>query len=331
MMSSSSVPKVIGVGSPVVDRLARVPEDFVASINGAKGGMELVDHPTLAGLIGRVGADVLRAPGGSAANTTYALAKMGLPTAFLGQLGDDEDGRYYLEAFTAAGGDCARFRKTTDRNTACCLSLVTPDSERTMRTDLGAALLLNPGDIRPEDFAGCTHAHVEGYLLFNRPLTEAVLEAARRAGCTISLDLGSFEVVGAAADVLPALLDEYVDAVFANEDEARAYLGEDNPEAALAALGERCGTVAVKLGARGALLRRAGETARVDAVPADPVTDTTGAGDCWAAGFLYGWLHGWPLDACGRLGSVLGAETVRHLGALPPEPSWERIRTQLQK
>ena len=200
-----------------------------------------------------------------------------------------------------------------------------------MRTDLGAALLLDPETISPDDFAGCAHAHVEGYLLFNRPLTEAVLEAARRAGCTISLDLGSFEVVRAAAEVLPALLDEYVDAVFANEDEAREYIGEDNPERALAVLGERCGTVAVKLGARGALLRRADETARVDAVRADQVIDTTGAGDCWAAGFLYGWLHGWPLDACGRLGSVLGAETVRHLGALPPEPSWDSIRAELKR
>ena len=330
-MNLSPAPKVIGVGSPIVDRLARVPEVFVASIDGAKGGMELVDHATLAALIGRVDAPILRAPGGSAANTTYALAKMGLPASFLGQIGDDEDGRYYLEAFSAAGGDCARFRRTTDRNTACCLSLVTPDSERTMRTDLGAALLLDPAEIGPGDFAGCAHAHVEGYLLFNRPLTEAVLDAARRAGCTISLDLGSFEVVRAAADVLPALLDEYVDAVFANEDEAREYIGEDKPALALAELGERCGTVAVKLGARGALLRRADETAQVDAVFADQVIDTTGAGDCWAAGFLYGWLHGWPLDACGRLGSVLGAETVRHLGALPPEPSWDGIRAELKK
>ena len=330
-MNPSSAPKVIGVGSPIVDRLAQVSEAFVAAIDGAKGGMELVDHDTLAGLIGRVDTEVLRAPGGSAANTTYALAKLGLPAAFLGKIGDDEDGRYYLEAFGAAGGDCARFRRTVDRNTACCLSLVTPDSERTMRTDLGAALLLDPAEIGPDDFAGCAHAHVEGYLLFNRPLTEAVLEAARRAGCTISLDLGSFEVVRAAADVLPALLDEYVDAVFANEDEARAYLGGDDPAQAVDALGERCGTVAVKLGARGALLLRAGETARVDAVPADPVVDTTGAGDCWAAGFLYGWLHGWPLAACGRLGAVLGAETVRHLGALPPEPSWDRIRAELKQ
>jgi sugar/nucleoside kinase (ribokinase family) len=330
-MPSSSVPKVIGVGSPIVDRLARVPESFVASIEGEKGGMVLVDREAMTALIGRVEGQILRAPGGSAANTTYALAKMGLPAAFLGKVGDDEDGQYYLQAFGAAGGDCTRFRRTTDRNTACCLSLVTPDSDRTMRTDLGAAMLLDPGEIGPEDFAGCAHAHIEGYLLFNRPLTEAVLDAARRAGCTISLDLGSFEVVRAAAEVLPALLDEYVDAVFANEDEARMYIGEDNPERALAVLGELCGTVAVKLGARGALLRRASETAQMDAVPADPVTDTTGAGDCWAAGFLYGWLHDWPLDACGRLGAVLGAETVRHLGALPPEPSWDRIRAEMKR
>jgi sugar/nucleoside kinase (ribokinase family) len=155
-----------------------------------------------------------------------------------------------------------------------------------------------------------------------------VLEAACQAGCTVSLDLGSFEVVRAAGDVLPALLGEYVDAVFANEDEAQAFTGSDDPAVALDELAELCGTVAVKLGAKGALLRRGHETVRARVVPVDQLIDTTGAGDCWAAGFLHGWLRGLPLEECGRLGAVLGAETVQHLGALPPEESWPRIRAE---
>ncbi len=325
-MGMNGMKKVIGVGSPIVDMLAQVSEEFVGSIPGDKGGMVLVDRDGMAGLVSRLEEPPLRAPGGSAANTIVAMARMGVPAAFLGKVGEDEDSRYYLDAFAAAGGDTSRFKRTPEEPTARCLSLVTPDSERTMRTNLGAAMLMEPAEVSAADFAGCDHAHIEGYLLYNRPLTEAVLRAAKAAGCTVSLDLGSFEVVGLSKDVLPALLEEYVDAVFANEDEARAFPGGDTPERALDALAACCGTAVVKLGPQGALLRRGGETVRASIVPADAVVDTTGAGDCWAAGFLYGWLQDWDLARCGRLGAVLGSETVRQMGAVPASAdAWARI------
>ena len=315
---------VIGVGSPIVDRLARVNDDFLSRIDGHKGGMELVDSETMTQLLDRVGGAVVVAPGGSAANTVFALARLGIPSVLLGKLGDDREGEFYRQAFEQIGGDGSRLKTCDVSSTACCLSLITPDSERTMRTDLGAASGFLPEEVSPKDFDNCRHAHVEGYLLFNRALAESVLDAAKTAGCRVSLDLGSFEVVKASEDVLPSLLDEYVDVVLANEDEASAFCGSNDPWDGLRALSEHCQVTAVKMGADGALIKSNGLTCQVFAQPVDKVVDTTGAGDFWAAGFLYGLLHDYRLDDCGHLGAVMGAEAVGCLGADLPKESWER-------
>ena len=319
---------IIGVGSPLIDRLATIDEAWLAGVNGAKGGMELVDDPTIAALLGRLPATPVSAAGGSAANTTFGLARLGLKTAFLGKLGRDDDGALYAQLFHQAGVELSRFKYTTSVRTGQCLCLVTPDSERTMRTFLGAAMTLDPQEVQPADFAGCRHAHIEGYVLFNRELARAVLGAARQAGCTISLDLASFEVVAANRDVLDSLLDDYIDIVFANEDEAKAYTGSDDPETGLEALAQHCHTVAVKLGADGAWLRRGKETARVHAERVRAI-DTTGAGDLWAAGFLYGTLRGHDLATCGQFGAITGAEVVQVMGAAITDDRWNAIKERL--
>lgn len=321
--------KIVGVGSPIVDLLIRVPESFLASVEGAKGGMELVDAGTIDQLLLESGAMPDKAPGGSAANTIFALAHMGMPTAFIGKLGMDDDGGYYQEMFRVIGGDVNHFLFSPEAPTARCLSLITPDFERTMRTDLGAAVLLAPNEIEPDDFCGFVHAHIEGYLLFNQELAERALHCAKNAGCTVSLDLGSFEVVSAARNVLPRLLDKYVDAVFANEDEASAYCGHQDAETALRELGALCEVAAVKLGAKGAWLKRGDEVFRCEAIPVAQVVDTTGAGDCWAAGFLYGHLNSMSLQRCGELASLLGGEVVQEIGASPSRAAWPRIHDRI--
>lgn len=320
---------LIGVGSPIVDTLARVDEAFVAGIEGAKGGMELVDSAQMAGLLGRLaqqGATLAQVPGGSAGNTIVAAANMGLRCSFVGKLGDDDGARVYRDSFLRQNIDVARFKQAPLPN-ARCLSLVTPDGERTMRTDLGAAMTLAPEEITAADFADTAHVHVEGYLLFNRALALRVLQAAKEAGCTVSLDLASFEVVGAAADILPDLLKTYVDVVFANEDEARAFtnLGDDY-EAMLERLAALCKVAVVKLGKEGSLIRDGGSVYRIAPQPVENAVDTTGAGDFWAAGFLSGWLTGQSLTACGNCGSQLGAEVVQVLGASLPPERWKAIR-----
>ncbi|MBR9981531.1 MAG: adenosine kinase [Desulfatitalea sp.] len=323
--------RVIGVGSPIVDRLALVEEAFLTTVGGNKGGMELVDTPSMEALLTRVPGEALVAPGGSAANTIFALARLDIGAALLGKLGDDKEGRYYRQTFEQLGGDGSRLKTCGVSATARCLSMVTPDSERTMRTDLGAAANFAPDDVSVDDFRGCQHAHVEGYLLFNPDLAQTVLNAAKTAGCTISLDLGAFEVVNGAAKILPSLLDRYVDVVLANEDEAAAFCGRRDPLTGLKDLSEHCTTAVVKCGADGALIRSGGKTYETPAQNVDRVKDTTGAGDFWAAGFLYGLLNDCTLDACGHLGSILGAQVVRHLGANLPSAAWDNVAADFKR
>lgn len=320
---------IIGIGSPIVDAIAQVNDSFVANIDGDKGGMVLVDAPTITTLIDSLPDDAVAAPGGSAGNTLFALARMGATTSFLGKTGNCTEGAFYRDCFAQLGGDASRF-KIGDVPNGRCLSLVTPDGERTMRTDLGAAMTLAPEEISAADFAGCTHAHIEGYLLFNEALMRRVLESAKEAGCTISLDLASFEVVNATKSVLPAILKDYVDIVFANEEEGEAYTGIKEDHAAIALeLSKLCDIAAVKVGARGSYIAHAGKVDKVEPMHAAHVLDTTGAGDLWAAGFLYGWSGNRPLTECAKIGSILGAAVVQEQGSVLPEHVWQDILSQI--
>jgi len=321
---------LLGIGNPIMDLLAHVDDDFLdRHVAGAKGGMVLVEAAEIERLLGRVDAPVTVTPGGSAANATLIATRLGLATAFLGQIGSDATAEAYRSNFAAAGSDVSRFKRAALPN-GRCLSLVTPDGQRTMRTHLGAAMTLSPEEIRPADFRGVRHAHIEGYLLFNPALAEKVTATARAAGCTLSIDLASFEVVHAARDWILRQLREGVHVVFANEDEVRALFGRDAGFDVLAReLAAFGGIAAVKLGKDGAWLAQGRALHRVAPVPVARVVDTTGAGDSWAAGFLFGYLRGRPLPIAGAIGSLLGAENVQHLGASPPDDAWPRLRQQV--
>jgi sugar/nucleoside kinase (ribokinase family) len=321
---------IAGVGSPVVDQVAQVPFSFLESVHGEKGGMELVDEESFAILLASLPNPPISSPGGSAGNTTFALARLGMPSRFIGVLGDDVAGKYYLDTFAMLGGDISRFQTRKTLPTAQCLSLVTPDGERTMRTHLGAASSLSVEEISADDFNGCNHVHIEGYLLFNQELMEHVLKAAKKAGCSTSVDLASFEVVHAAGQKLPELLHKYVDVVFANEEEAEAFAGTADPEKCLDELGRCCSLSAIKYGAQGAIIRQGREIYKVAALPVSDLIDTTGAGDMWAAGFLYGLGTVKDLKQCGRYGSILGAAVVQHQGTALPEAEWSRILKQIR-
>ena len=191
---------LIGIGNPIMDLLAHVPESFLTShVSGEKGGMVLVDDQDIATLIKKIGSKVAVTPGGSAANATLGATRLGLRSTYVGKIGRDITAEDYLANFIGAGGDGSRFKRATLPN-GRCLSMVTPDGQRTMRTHLGAAMTLSPDEISIEDFKGARHAHIEGYLLFNPTLAEKVAATARAAGCTISLELASFEVVNVARD-----------------------------------------------------------------------------------------------------------------------------------
>ena len=311
-----------------MDLLARVPDAFLQrNVAGEKGGMVLVDHDEMERVIALLDGEPAYATGGSAANATFNAARLGLRTTFLGKLGHDDLARVYRHAFETAGVDGSRFKRGALAN-ARCLALVTPDAQRTLRTCLGAAMTLSPEEISVADFEGCRHAHIEGYLVFNRALADAVLSAARAAGCTTSLDLSSFEVVNASRDWLFSQFRRGIDIIFANEDEIRAVFQDQTSDFATLArkLADLGVLAAVKVGKDGAWIARDGTLHRIQPVAVADVVDTNGAGDAWAAGFLYGHLRGWPLPAAGALASLLGSETVLHMGPIIPETHFEILR-----
>jgi sugar/nucleoside kinase (ribokinase family) len=319
--------ELAGVGSPIVDLTAQVPDSFLTSVSGEKGGMVLVDDAEMERILSRLESRPSLSTGGSAANAAFNAARLGLRTTFIGKLGNDALAAAYVERYAAAGVDVSRFKRGSIAN-ARCLALVTPDAQRTMRTCLGAAMTLSPSEISPDDFRGVRHAHIEGYLVFNEDLCNAVLNSARAAGCTISLDLSAFEVVNAKRDWMLRQFGHGIDVVFANEDEIRAlYPGNRAGFEALARELAMHGVVAaVKMGRDGAWIGKGDEIHRIAPVHVTDVIDTNGAGDAWAAGFLFGYLRGRPLAECGAMASVMGAETVRHLGPLIPDSAWGAVR-----
>jgi sugar/nucleoside kinase (ribokinase family) len=327
MTRSSPVVDLVGVGSPITDLTAQVPEAFLANVPGEKGGMVLVDDAEMGRIVSLLKSPPAISSGGSAANATFNAARLGLRTAFVGKLGDDPLAETYVGRFARAGVDVSRFKRGSVAS-ARCLALVTPDAQRTMRTSLGAAMTLSPEEISAEDFRGARHAHIEGYLVFNHKLCEAVLHAARSAGCTISLDLSAFEVVNEWRDWMFTQFGHGIDIVFANEDEIRAmYPGRGGDYRELARELATHGVVAaVKMGREGAWIARGSEVHRNPPVHLSDAVDTNGAGDAWAAGFLYGYLRDLPLGACGAMASIMGSETVRHLGPLIPDSAWPEVR-----
>ncbi|HEY0944759.1 MAG TPA: adenosine kinase [Opitutaceae bacterium] len=317
---------LIGVGSPIMDILAAVPDEFLVNVPGDKGGMVLVENEEMQRLLDLLPVVPAYSTGGSAANTTLNAARLGLRTTFLGKLGNDALATNYHERFCTIGVDGGRFKRATHTN-ARSLILVTPDAQRTMRTCLGAAMTLSPDEITPADFAGCRHAHIEGYLVFNQALAEAVLDSARAAGCTVSLDIASFEVVAASREWLFRQFEKGLDVVFANEDEIRALFQTQEDYAALARRLAGHGVLAaVKLGKDGAWIADGDVLHRVEPVTVADVIDTNGAGDSWAAGFLAGYLRDLPLPVCGEMASIIGAETVRHMGPIIPDTHWPTVR-----
>ncbi len=322
--------KVLGVGAPIVDLLVNVTDAYIDSIEGDKGGMELVDHDNLDVILNNSGADAEKVPGGSAGNTIFGLAKLNVKTAFLGKVGKDPDGEFYTRRLAELGGDTACFRYNDSVYTGRCLSLITPDSERTMRTDLGAAATIGPDDVTPELFEGVTHVHLEGYAIFAEDYFMKVLKTAKAAGCTVSFDLASFEVVKIKMDILPDVLKNYVDIVFANEDEANVFCGDLSPEDQALKLNEYCDIAAVKLGKDGCCIAKDGKVERITTTPVKAV-DTTGAGDLWQAGFIYGVLDGRSMESCAKCGNVLGAEVVQVIGAEIPASRWDDIKAKFKQ
>ena len=333
-MNSQSA-AIAGAGTAIVDLLVRVDDAFLAQeLPDGRGNTTWVDAARLDELIRCLqerGFRLEKAPGGSTGNLLCGLSELGCGTRFLGWLGLDDDGVYYRDTFAGSGGDIRSFKYHPSKHTGRCLSLVSPDADRSMVTDLGASAEMRADEILLSDLEGTRLLHTEGYLcgLKDNTFLPRLLEQAKKAGIPVSFDLASYGIVREYRTELRDYLEEYVDIVFANELEAAEFAGTNEPEAMLDALARLCPVAAVKLGSLGSLVRMNGSTVRIAPEHADPV-DATGAGDLWQAGFLFGWLHHAEPEVCGRIGSILGAAAVSHFGARLPEDRWRDLRGRIR-
>lgn len=309
---------VVAVGHAIVDVVSQVSDRSVENLGLSKGTMTLVDDLRSRTIYEGLGLSTA-ASGGSAANTAAAVASLGGAAAFVGKVADDELGRLFTEDIRAGGVRYEVAPSAGGPGTGRCMVMVTPDGEKTMCTCLGAGDLVGPEDLDTEMLASSKVVYLEGYLcgIEGTDLTvAAVMTAAEQAGAKISLSLSDPLWVELHGKDMDRLLDR-VDILFANEEEACGVVGGFGLRRALESLGQRCAEVVVTRGERGAVVLHGGRLTQVEASPVDSVVDTTGAGDLFAAGYLYGRTHGFDPEHSARLGSLAAGEVVSHLGARP--------------
>ncbi|MFH0867115.1 MAG: adenosine kinase [Bacteroidota bacterium] len=319
--------KVIGIGNALVDLMTRIDNDtLLTDLNLPKGSMQLVDKNISRSIIDKTkNFDRIIASGGSAANTIHGLAKMGIDTGFIGKIGKDEMGDYFRSDMEK--NNIKTFLLESDSDSGVAVALVSPDGERTFAVHLGAAVELSASDLSPAFFNGYDMLHIEGYLLQNYSLIETACDLAKKSGLKISLDLASFNVVEAHRDFLTYISKSYADIIFANEDEAKAMTGHQ-PVDAVNHISEWCDVAVVKIGKDGSLVKTGGELYKIESVKAN-VVDTTGAGDLYASGFLFGLLNEISINECGRIGSLLGKQVIEQIGAKISDKIWNEITLQI--
>jgi sugar/nucleoside kinase (ribokinase family) len=309
---------VAGVGNAIVDIIAPATEAFLREEGLDKGSMILVDQDRAAALYDAM-APGIEASGGSAANTMAGLASFGGRGAFMGKVASDQMGEVFAHDIRAIGVDFRSAPLDCGPATGKCLINVTADGQRTMTTFLGAAAQLSEGDVDPDTVAAAEVIYLEGYLFDPEPARRALQKAARLAregGRKVAFTLSDAFVVERWRDDLVAFIEADVDLVFANEAEVTALFRTDF-DAAVSELRKRTPLAAVTRGPAGSVVIANGETVEIAAEAIDKVVDTTGAGDQYAAGFMFGLARGRSLPECGRLGSIAAAEVIAHYGPRP--------------
>ena len=321
--------KVLGMGNALTDILLQIGDDsYLTELTLPKGSMQLVDSSKSQKILDFFGNfNRKMATGGSASNTINGITKLGLTAGFVGKLGNDSVGEFFYDDSTKNG--VTPHITYSETPSGCCTVLVSPDGERTLCTFLGAACELDPSDLKIEMFTGYDIFHIEGYLVQNHDLIRTAVQLAKKAGLQVSIDLASYNVVESNHTFLHEIISEYVDIVFANEEEARAFTGEV-PEKALGIIAGMCEIAVVKIGKDGSYIQSGDEIVKTQ--PRQSVcVDTTGAGDLYASGFLFGLATGYPLEVCGKIGSLVSGNVVEVLGAKMTDQVWETIHLEIRE
>lgn len=320
---------ILGLGNALVDILVQLNNDqFINDLGYPKGSMQLIDY--------RKAAEIERllekfntamASGGSAANTIHGLAMLGAKCGYIGKICKDVLGDFYLHDLEKVGVNAHLLYSKTETGRAN--TFITPDSERTFATYLGAAIELTSDELEKSILTNYKIIHIEGYLVQNYDLIETALKYAKELGLLVSLDLASFNVVDSNLDFLKKIVPGYVDILFANEDEAKSYTGKE-PEEALEQITRDVSVAIVKIGDKGSLIKKGDKQIKIGTIDCKPI-DTTGAGDQYAAGFLYGLCKELDLQKCGELGALLAGRVIEKYGARIKDNDWSEIRIRAKE
>lgn len=317
----------IGLGNALVDVLLKLKsDDVLAEVGIAKGAMDMINRDQMV-TIRKTQENLERsqAPGGSVCNTMRAMACLGSKTGFIGKIGDDTVGEYYEQELKKAG--VTPYFLRTEGISGSCTVLISPDGERTMGTFLGPGPDITSEEIKDKILRNYNCIYIEGYLLVNEELVKGTMQKAKNAGLKVALDLSNFNIVNAFHGLLEDIIPNYVDILFSNESEAEAFTGLKAQDA-VKALSEKVEISLVTLGKEGALVGSKGQVISVPAEGGKPV-DTTGAGDHFAAGFLYGQSIGATLEQSARIGSLLAGYIIDVVGAQIPDDKWEQIKLKV--
>lgn len=321
--NEASMPSVIGIGNALVDIVNVLENDILLDDFGLiRGSMTLVDAELSRKIYDATYFNKREiTTGGSAANTIHALAELGVNCGYVGKIGNDMLGKIFREEFERK--NIKLHLLSSKKDTGRVIDLVSPDSERTMATYLGAAADLKPEELNRAIFRDYSFLYIEGFLVQNQKLIETAIDLARQERLNIAMDLSSFNIVESNLSFLRRLINEKVDILFANEDEAFAFTGKE-PDEAITEIASMCETAIIKKGKEGSLIMQAGKLYKVESEVAHPI-DTTGAGDNYAAGFIYGLVKGFSLEKSGKIASLIASKAVEVMGAKISDSMWPEI------
>lgn len=321
--------KVIGIGNALLDVLLRLEsDDTLLEIGVKKGAMDLVDESKMREIQkAQSGLQRSEVPGGSVCNTMRSMARLGADAGYIGKIGNDNVGKIYESEIKKAGVN--PFFVRTEGISGCSTVLISPDGERTMATFLGPAATLSADEISDEVLRQYDCMYMEGYLISNEQLFLPMLKRAKNLGLKVALDLSNFNIVNAFRDLLKEVIPAYVDILFSNESEAEAYTGLPAREA-IDVISKEVEISIVTIGKDGVLAKNKDRMIH-DAALDSRVVDTTGAGDNYAAGFLFGYSQGATLEQSARMGSLLSGNVIETVGAQIPEERWEQIKLKVDE
>ena len=321
--------KIIGLGNALVDVLATLKDDTLLDEMGLpKGSMQLIDDAKLQQINERFSRMKTHlATGGAAANTILGLACLGAGTGFIGKIGNDAYGNFFRANLQRNGIEDKLL--VSDLPSGVASTFISPDGERTFGTYLGAASTLKAEDLTLDMFKGYAYLLIEGYLVQDHDMILHAIELAKEAGLQVCLDMASYNIVEGDLEFFDILITKYVDIVFANEEEAKAYTGKD-AWGAINEIASKCSVVIVKLGAQGSCIKKGTECIKLEVPPVKKLVDTTGAGDYYAAGFLYGLTCGYSLEKCSIIGSILASNVIQVVGTTLSKKKWDEIKLNIE-